>query len=418
MTQNPLDLEARAGYPRSSTLTGTLRAGPKLLRPAGRVRLGTDPSSSGAGEDAFGVQVSQAGPPDSFVRLGDGPVHSQGQAVVPGEPLFRLRQQLGLELAFVLADVVDVVGLEPQAQAAGEPPGEQSPLADVHGELEIDDMRAAVAVHEDIARLVEVEVHDIPRVDLPDGGQEMVEEVRPQGRPVAEARPFNVLVDIHVRTRPGQDCGDFADSLAAAQTPDLDMGHEPAQPTQRNQTKVHLPADLADQPGGQTRLCDRPFVQGRSSQEIVLEDFLKIVPAPKTANLRWDAFHSAGIEAPAKPAGRPRSKGSHGPFFGRSRHPAINIITADISRRSLVHLQGFPHRILPVLLAQSYGPSGGGSSFGQLAEADKWRHAGRLSRMLPTDSGFCLRTPPVFGGTPVSFVPYGGTQWSLVPRYP
>ena len=101
--------------------------------------------------------------------------------MIPREPVLVLGEQVRLQPALVLADVVDVVGLEPPADAGAEPPGQKPSVAEVHRDLKVDDVGPAVVADEEIAGLVQVEMNKVPFVDLPDRGEHVLEEIGGQG---------------------------------------------------------------------------------------------------------------------------------------------------------------------------------------------------------------------------------------------
>ena len=252
-------------------------------------------------EDALCMQVSQAGPSDSLVRFGDSPMDSQRQAVVLGKLSLGLREQLGLESPLVLVDVVDVVGLKPSAEAGREPAGKETAVAKVQGELEVDNVRSAGPVDEDVARLVQVEVDEVSRVDLTDGGRQPVEKVLRQCRPLAQVRAFDVRIDVGVRMRAGQHRRDLSDAVASPEIADLFVGHQPAQPVEWNEAEVLAAVGLADEFAGQVGPGVGRLVEPGSRHEVVLQDAFEFVLYAQTAYLPGRTLIAAGVETPAEP---------------------------------------------------------------------------------------------------------------------
>ena len=252
-------------------------------------------------EDALGIQVPQAGPSDSLVRFGDGPMDSKRQTVILRKLSLGLREQFRLESPLVLVDVVDVVGLKPSAEAGREPAGKEAAVAKVQGELEVDNVRPALAVDEDVARLVQVEVDEVSRVDLTDGGRQPVEKALRQCRPLAQVRAFDILIDVGVRMRAGQNRRDLADAVASPQIADLLVGHKPAQPAKWNEAEVLAAVGLADDFDRQVAPGVGRLVEPGSRHEVVLQDASEFVLYAQTAYLSGRTLITAGIETPAEP---------------------------------------------------------------------------------------------------------------------
>ncbi len=187
------------------------------------------------------------------------------------------------------------------------------------------------------------------------------------------------------------------------------MCYKSAQPTQRDQTEVRSPADLADHPARLVARASGPqmrdiafgnparpcffSIQRRGRQKVVLEDPLQRIVTAQAMDARWDAVCSAGIETPAEPAGRPCPQ-------GRMRACATVI---DIDRGSLVHPEHYSdpvpnafrnHRMCRPIAGQAAG----------------------IGRMLPDDSGFCLRTPVPWGGTSVPWTFIAALDGDLASR--
>ena len=183
---------------------------------------------------------------NSSERLGDGPVEAQGQAVVSRQPCLGLGQLGGPEPALVLVEMIEVVRLEPAAKTGREPLGEKETIADVRGELKINDPGTAVIARNNITPFVQIEMDDVAGVDSPQRVREAVEEIGGQQRPVVQRQPLNVLIDVGVRIEAGQDARDLRDPLATPELADFAAGHEPAEQAERQETEVHPPVDLAN----------------------------------------------------------------------------------------------------------------------------------------------------------------------------
>ena len=93
-----------------------------------------------------------------------------------------------------------------------------------------------------------------------------------------------------------------ANSLEIA---DLSACHDPAEPTERNKTKMHPPIDLADDLLGTGRARKGDLIQPRAGHEIVLEHLHQDVGSADAVYRRRQSVPSAGIETRAKPVSNP-----------------------------------------------------------------------------------------------------------------